>query len=237
MTTWSGLLTIWTRFTNAFTLHTLHSSQHRLLFFLLLPVLLPGNVYANSEAYAPLPQYSQRPIQFCLNSWTLAPIRSPVEVLVTCTTGLLMVQGFASNVCGCIVTVMNKSPECVIILLLPFFPLPTEAADVLQRGCDMEIPGAPEYRTLRRCRYRTPPAHFNLDAWRDPTEIHQEAPQCRPGWTRRFPSCWASLTLTPVTSYPTSLRVSATSIHSMWYTGASEGHVLVMDMITLLTPC
>ena len=50
-TTWCGLLTIWTRYVAASPFRAPRSSYGRLQIILILQVLLPGSVYANSEGY------------------------------------------------------------------------------------------------------------------------------------------------------------------------------------------
>ena len=59
------------------------------------------------------------------------------------------------------------------------------------------------------------PAHFELGFWREPAGIHQEALECRSTYTRGRPFFGDYLTPNPVTSCPTSLRVSATSTLAM----------------------
>jgi len=176
----------------------------------ILPALLRGSVYANSEAYVAPPRFSPRRVQFHPIVSSLIPTRPPREVSVMCIAGPSMVQGFVSNACRCTVTMAHKRLlKCVADAVSRSSPL-RQLIGLLPRCRDMETLVTPKHPTPPRCHYHSPPTHFGLDAWRGPAGVHQEEPRCRSTWTRGSPFCCFYPRLTPVTSYSTSLRVSAT---------------------------
>jgi hypothetical protein len=110
----SGLPTIWTRYDTPSLSLSLHSSRRRLSIALILPVPLPGSVYASSETRVVLRGYSQHPIRFLLGFWSLIPNRSPEEATAMYTRGPSMVQRFVSNVCGYMRMLRKRPRRCVI---------------------------------------------------------------------------------------------------------------------------
>ena len=81
---------------------------HRLSMFSILLVPLSGSVYASSEGYAARGQFSQHRARIRLIFSTLAPIRSPPEVLGMCTRELSTVRRFASSASGYILGMIHK---------------------------------------------------------------------------------------------------------------------------------
>jgi hypothetical protein len=112
---WCGWLTIWTGYVLASPSSILLLGQRRFSVISILPVPRPENVYANSEVYAAPRGYSQHRTPFHLISSPLIPTHSPREVMATCTREPSMVQGFALNVCGCMLKMDQKRlSKCVI---------------------------------------------------------------------------------------------------------------------------
>ena len=103
-----GLLTISTRYAAAWPFPILHSGQHRLSMVWILPALLTGNAYANSERYAALGLYSQHPTHSRLVVSRLPPNRSTQGVMVMCMSAPSTAPEFASNVCGCTLGMVQR---------------------------------------------------------------------------------------------------------------------------------
>ena len=97
-----GLLTIWTRCVAKLSLPALCSTRRRSSIFSILPVLLPGGVYTSSEVYAGPTPSSQRRTHFRLTISKSIPNLLPPVVMLMCTGGPSMVQGFASSAYGCL---------------------------------------------------------------------------------------------------------------------------------------
>jgi len=101
-------------------LPTLRSNQRRHSMISILPIPLLGSVYASSEPYAGRRRCSQCLTRFRLIFWSFVPTHSPREVIVMCITGHSIIQGFASNVCGCISRMVLKRPlKCIIDAIAP----------------------------------------------------------------------------------------------------------------------
>jgi hypothetical protein len=83
-------------------------NRRRLLAASLISVLLPGNVCANSGAYAELGLYSPRRTPFRLTS-ILTPLRSMREALVMYTKGPSMAHWFALSASG---SILSKIKQC-----------------------------------------------------------------------------------------------------------------------------
>ena len=216
---WFGLLIIWTRYLVASPFPVLRSSQNRPSMISILPVPLSGSACVNSEVYAAPARHSQRRTQSHLPSYPLIPSHSLRGVMVMCTGGPSMAKGFASNVCECMLRATHKSPLKCVLTLSPFLfninSSPMELTGLLPRGCNVESPEPPKYRATARRHYQSPPAYLELDVWWAPAGIPQGESQRESTWTCRCPSCCGYLELSPVPSYPTSLRASATFIPAM----------------------
>jgi len=116
----------------------------------------------------------------------------------------------------------------------PCPPLLTKFADLLPRGRNMETFVTYEHNTPAGYHHHSLSAHFQLDVWRGPSGIHQEAPRCRAACTRGCRSCDVYPMLTSITSCATSQRGSATSIPAMWFTEILGEYVVVLDPVKLL---
>ena len=137
-------------------------------------VLFPRSVYVNSEAYVAIEGYSQRRTLVRLTSSALVPTRLLRVVMVMCTKDPSMAQGFASNVCGCILWMAHKRRlKCVVdAIAFPRSPPLTKLTDLLPRSRNMETLETSKHSTLTGCHHRSPPAHFGLDVWRGPARVH-----------------------------------------------------------------
>ena len=91
----------------------------------------------------------------------------------------------------------------------------TKLTDLLPRGHNVETLDTPKHRAATGYHYHFIPAHFKLDAWRVLAGVHQKALGCKPTSIGRYPSHCAYPMLTPLTSYLTSPKASATSIPAM----------------------
>ena len=104
----SGLLTIWTRYAVTLPSPTLHSVSRRFSTLSILPVLLPGNVYMNSETCVAPEQYFQHHTCCRLTFWKSIPNHSPLEASVMCTREHSVVQRSAPNACEYIIRITPK---------------------------------------------------------------------------------------------------------------------------------
>jgi len=192
------------------------------------PVQPSGSIYVNSKTYVLQVGYSHRRTRFHLPFSRLVPNRLPQVALVTCTGGPSTVQRFAPNARGCLLFIHKRLLTCVPTLsFLPLLPPLTRLADLLSRGCDLEIFDTPEHRTAAGCHYQPPPAHFRFDVRRGTAKVYQRQPTCGSAWTCVCPSCCVYFMLTLVTSYLMSLMASITSTPAMLFTGTSREWVVL----------
>jgi hypothetical protein len=154
----------------------LHLSQPRLSVASILPVPLSGNVYASSEAYVALGGYSQHRTHFRLTSSTSIATHLPRGVMLTCTREPSMAQGFASNVCGYILRMVQEGlPRCVtdtVVFRAPFAFILMRLADLLPRGRYVETLDSPKRSTITGCYDHTLPANLKSDVGWGPAGIH-----------------------------------------------------------------
>ena len=105
---WCGSLIIWTRYVTRSPICAPRPSHRRLSSFSILPVPLSESVCVSSGPYAaPGGRFQLRTPSWLTFSKSI-PTHSPGEVMEMCTRGSLTVQGFASSVCACTLTTIQR---------------------------------------------------------------------------------------------------------------------------------